>query len=63
MGNIGPCVRDVPVRLGEDALVVVAVEKSVLCVLAAFAIPASRPGGDAIDLEASRLKDDDEPAR
>lgn len=60
MGDIGPRVGDIPPRLGQDTLMVIAVEQGILCVLSTLAIPTSTSGADSVDFEASGFEDDDE---
>ena len=56
VGDIRPCVRDVPTRLGEDALVVVAVEEGILDFALAPVLPAA-VAADAVRLQARLLED------
>ena len=62
MCDVGPRVGDVAAGLGEDALVVVAIEESVLDVALA-AVLAAAGGAHAVRLEARLLEHDEQLAR
>ena len=60
VGNVWPGICDVPTRLCENALVVVAVEEGILDI-ALLAVLASRRRADAVRLEAGLFENDEKP--
>ena len=55
MGDIRPCIRNIPARLGENTLVVVAVEEGVFDLALSPVLPAA-VGANAIGLQARLLE-------